>query len=243
MISRGAFSYFLLRAARQLPSATTADVLASARDALTSIGQRPEGYGPGLRSLFIRTVESTMSTKEQTRAIAIAEGSSVDADRHLHVYLAEASRLAVLDREFGLRLSELGVDLSAISADDAMALARAVKPALRGGNMTCRAFWWGFHLEIPHLELDMLADAGVDHLAVRRMIEAVPPRVGPHLGTLVDFVVANFVAIKELDRGAGVFISMSSFAPDMYVATPVPARALSSRRTDRDAHESCAIRM
>jgi metacaspase-1 len=245
---RGAFTYYLLQAARALPQATAAEILLSVRDALSSIGQRPEGYGPGVSSPFInRIVESNVNAKEHTRTVMIAANPSVDADRHLHAYLAEASRLAFSDGEFGARMSDLGVDLSGISSSDALALARAVKPAQRSDGTTYRTFWWGFHLEIPQAELHLLDGAGINHLAVARMIESVPQpmphRVAPHLGTLVEFVVTNFDSIKGIDRGAGVFISMSSFAPDLYVATAVPLRANVVRRGERDLAESCAIRM
>jgi hypothetical protein len=48
-------------------------------------------------------------------------------------------------------------------------------------------------------------------------------------------VVGTFENIKRIDRGAGVFVSMSSFAPDLYVTTAVPVRAPTVRRpTDSD---------
>lgn len=228
--ARGAFTYHLLDAARQHPGACAAELLATARVALAKIGQHPEGYGPGLDASFISIREPKVKPREQTRSVRIAANPSVEADRHLHMYLAEASRLALIDGEFGSKISRFGLDLSGISPGDASALARAVKPAPRSSSMTCRTFWWGFHLEIPHVEVEALASSGINHLALARMIQVVPHRVAPHIGTLVDFVVSNFDSVKQLDRGAGVFISMSSFAPDVYVTTAVPVRAQAVRR-------------
>ncbi len=238
----GAFTYHLLAAARSQPDATAAKLLAAVRSSLLPLGQHPEGYGPGLKALFLgprqergeppeppQPCSDSASGREPTRTVHIANNPSIDADRHLHMYLAEASRLAKTDDEFSLRMSRLGLDLSGISASDASALARAVKPAPRGSGMMCRTFWWGFHLEVPAPELQDLRHSGVMHESLRRMLALVPPRVQPHAQTLTDFVVKSFETILEIDRGAGVFISMSSFAPDLYVITAVPVRTAPRR--------------
>ena len=230
----GAFTHHLLAAARQAPRASAGQLLAAVREALAKIGQHPEGYGPGLEATFISTRESNVKPREQTRTVLIAQRPSVDADRHLHVYLAEASRMALVDDAFGTRMSQLGLDLSGISAGDATVLARAVKPAPRSGGVVCRTFWWGFHLEISNAELETMNAAGISRDVLGQRIEMVPRRVVPHLGTLVDFVVASFENIKKIDRGAGVFVSMSSFAPDLYVTTAVPVRHVPVRRTNEN---------
>jgi metacaspase-1 len=240
---RGAFSYFLLQAARKQRSASAAEVLATAATDLAPIGQHPEGYGPGLGAPFIRTVEVSVSTKEQPRTISIASGTSPEADRHLHMYLGEASRLVHTDHEFSARMTRFGVDLSSISPSDAVALGRAVKGSPRLGGLACRTFWWGFHLEMAHAEIEELATGGMDELALVRMLEAVPRAVAPHVLSLVAYVVATFDHIRTINRGAGVFISMSSFAPDLYVVTAVPSRTVAGRRLDRDSSEFCAVRM
>ncbi len=234
---RGAFTYHLLAAARQRPGATTAEVLAATRRALAPIGQHPEGVGPGLDAPFLSSREpNSVKSREQTRTVLVSANPSVDADRHLHVYLAEASRLAATDDDFSAKLGLLGLDLSDISPGDAVALARAVKPAPRPGGLVCRTFWWGFHLEISHADLEDLARVGISHIALARRIEVMPHMVLPHLGTLVDFAVERFDSIAKLDRGAGVFISMSSFAPDLYVTTAVPVRAAPRRADASELH-------
>lgn len=239
---RGAFTYHLLAAARRSPEASTAEVLACAAEELAKISQHPEGYGPGLGATFINVRESNVkSTRVQTRTVRIAENPSAEADRHLHVYLAEASRLAQIDDEFGSQISRYGLDLSNISAGDASALARAVKPAPRSCSVVCRSFWWGFHLEVPHSELEALAQEGVSHLGLARRIQGVPHRAAPHLGSLVEYVVKGFEGVRKIDRGAGVFISMSAFAPDVYVTTAVPVR--SPVRRTAEAGESCSVLM
>lgn len=239
---RGAFTYHLLAAARRSPEASTAEVLACAAEELAKISQHPEGYGPGLGATFINVRESNVkSTRVQTRTVRIAENPSAEADRHLHVYLAEASRLAQIDDEFGSKISRYGLDLSNISAGDASALARAVKPAPRSCSVVCRSFWWGFHLEVPHSELEALAQEGVSHLGLARRIQGVPHRAAPHLGSLVEYVVKGFESVRKIDRGAGVFISMSAFAPDVYVTTAVPVR--SPVRRTAEAGESCSVLM
>lgn len=243
-VPRGAFTYHLLAAARGAPGALTSAVLASATDALATLNQHPEGYGPGLSSPFINVREPAQEhevKRSQTRTVRIAANPSADADRHLHAYLAEASRLAQVDEEFSSQLSRYSLDLSNISAGDASALARAVKPAPRSSDITCRSFWWGFHLEVPRCELESLAQEGINHLTLARRIQLVPHRASLHLGSLVEYVVKNFESVRKIDRGAGVFVSMSSFAPDVYVTTAVPVRAPARRAAE--AGESCSVRM
>jgi metacaspase-1 len=226
--AHGAFTHYLLTAARQMPDATTGEILAQVRSSLLPIGQHPEGYGPGLKGPFICARESPKPS-EPTRTVQIGTNPSIDADRHLHMYLAEASRLAKSDDEFSSRITQLGLDLSGISASDASALSRAVKPAPRSGGMVCRSFWWGFHLEIPHMDLEELIAGGVGDEVLERMLGRVPHRVLPHVKTLIAFVVQSFETIRGIDRGAGVFISMSSFAPDLFVTTAVPVRTAPRR--------------
>jgi metacaspase-1 len=240
---RGAFTYHLLAAARQQPGGRVSELLAAARLALAKIGQHPEGYGPGLDAPFISIGESNPKPPEPIRTLRISVNPSVESDRHLHMYLAEARRLALTDGEFGSKMSSHGLDLSGISEGNATVLARAVKPAPRGAGMVCRIFWWGFHLEIPHGEVEAMTRSGIDQLALARMLKVVPHRAAPHVGTLVDFVVRTFSNIKQLDRGGGVFISMSSFAPDLYVTTAAPVRAQPVRRADDGHGEPLSIRM
>lgn len=221
---RGAFSYHLARAAWRDPHAALRDLLDEVRRELHAMNQHPEAYGLGLDEPFLCTKELNVTGREP-RSLMIPAQSSVESDRHLHAYLAEASRRSQEDADFGARLTDLGVDLSAISEDDALALAHAVKTSSRVESTACRTFWWGFHLELSSSEVAELAAHGITHAALVRTLEAVPHRIAPHLSTLVDYLANQAAEIVAVDRGAGVYISMSTFAPDLYVATPVLVRA------------------
>ena len=232
---RGAFTYHLLAAARRAPTASSAELLTQVQQVLAEIGQHPEGVGPGLSAPFLLPPECSMMQPKTPRTVRLPDRTSLEADRHLHMYLAEAARKAVDDAQFGSRLLELGVDLSAISVADASAMARAVRSCPRSGAVTCRSFWWGFHLEVPPMELAQLPSVGALHQHLMELIGTAPRRAAPHLQAMVTYVVENLAEVQAQDRGAGVFISMSSFAPDLFVATAVPAKPMARRGTDPDA--------
>lgn len=93
-------------------------------------------------------------------------------------------------------------------------------PAPRGGTVV-RAFWWGFHIEISHEDL-----AGA--VAAADTAGAIVAAIGPVTGPAAPFVSAagGFVALMGavmagMDRGRGVYLSMSWFALGVFVPTPV----------------------
>jgi hypothetical protein len=95
-----------------------------------------------------------------------------------------------------------------------------VSPRSRGGTVV-RAFWWGFHIEVSHGDLESF-------LNVANPINAVAAAIGPVTGPAAPFVAlaAGFIAgalalLRGLDRGRGVYISMSWFAPGIFVPTSV----------------------
>lgn len=90
----------------------------------------------------------------------------------------------------------------------------------RGGTVV-RAFWWGFHIEISHADLQAF-------LAVAAPINQIAGAIGPVTGPAAPFVMlaAGFISgalelLRGLDRGRGVYISMSWFAPGVFVPTSV----------------------
>lgn len=97
--------------------------------------------------------------------------------------------------------------------------------AVSGPPIT-RAFWWGFHIECSSQGLR-------DFLSVADPINAIAKAIGPMTGPAAPFVLAAaaFIAaslqlLRNLDRGNGVYISMSWFAPGVFIPTTVPGRGL-----------------
>lgn len=247
-VPHGAFTYHLLAAARRRPQATAQELMDEVCRDLAPIGQHPVGHGPGLRRGFLTAPGDAPAPAPPPRRVAVptaAAPSGRDSDRHLHVYLAEASRRASGDRTFSAKLDELGVDLSGISAADAAVMTRAAPAPTQSGAPACRAFWWGFHLALPPAALARLAAAGgavattapaaptaapTTALSLAGHPVPVPPRAAPHVAALTRYLSEHFAEVRSHDRGAGVLISMSLFAPGLFVTTAIPPRVLEPRR-------------
>ncbi|WP_437589706.1 caspase family protein [Sorangium sp. So ce1000] len=96
------------------------------------------------------------------------------------------------------------------------------------GAPIVRAFFWGFHIEISSQSLR-------EFLSVADPINAIVAALGPITGPAAPFVAlaAAFIAgalqlLRGLDRGNGVYVSMSWFAPLVFIPTTVPANRQSS---------------
>ena len=90
------------------------------------------------------------------------------------------------------------------------------------GPAIVRPFVWGFHIEISSEGLHSF-------IGVADPINSIAESIGPVTGPAAPFVAiaAAFVAgalrlLKELDKGNGVYISMSWFAPGIFIPTSVP---------------------
>jgi metacaspase-1 len=106
----------------------------------------------------------------------------------------------------------------AVIASPASLPSRAVS-----GPPIVRTFFWGFHIEISRSSLQ-------DFLRVADPVNAIVGAIGPITGPAAPFVIvaAGFVAgalqlLRGLDRGSGVYVSMSWFAPGIFIPTSVPA--------------------
>jgi hypothetical protein len=107
-----------------------------------------------------------------------------------------------------------------LQIDLSRAMPTVASPAPRGGTVV-RAFWWGFHVEISHQDLAAF-------LSTAAPINMIAAAIGPVTGPAAPFValVAGFIAgalelLRGLDRGRGVYVSMSWFAPGVFVPTSV----------------------
>lgn len=86
-----------------------------------------------------------------------------------------------------------------------------------------RAFWWGFHVEIGHDDLErILAAADVVNAVVGAIGGNIPSPAQPWIRLLAPFVASLHDGLRRLDEGCGVYISMSWFAPGVFIPTTVP---------------------
>lgn len=102
-------------------------------------------------------------------------------------------------------------------------------------SATCRAFWWGFQLELSHDSLEWLATAGSPKTMVQTfelLLDEVPERALPHLPSLIEHVAREFSAIYAHNQGFGVMISMSAFEPDVFVTTAITPRSRRSHSAE-----------
>jgi hypothetical protein len=96
-----------------------------------------------------------------------------------------------------------------------------VSRATRGGTVA-RSFWWGFHLQISHEDVLMIVSAlGGAKTLVEAIAPFVPSTIRPFLSLAAIFLEAVKVVLAAIDRGRGVYISMSWFAPGAFVPTSV----------------------
>ncbi|GAA1769853.1 hypothetical protein GCM10009712_17230 [Pseudarthrobacter sulfonivorans] len=104
-------------------------------------------------------------------------------------------------------------------------------------DITVRAFWWGFHIQIGHQALERILTAadGVNAL-VGSIGGAIPSPAQPWIVLIAKFVVGVHALLRQLDHGNGVYISMSWFAPGAFVPTTVPdGRVAATSSNGREA--------
>jgi hypothetical protein len=109
--------------------------------------------------------------------------------------------------------------------------ARAAQMALGGGatglaptrgGSVFRVFWWGCHLQASPEDLRFLYTATDPNGVIVTFLRQVIPASYQWLITLIaGFVVVSTQVLRAADRGRGVYISMSWFAPGILVPTTV----------------------
>lgn len=94
-------------------------------------------------------------------------------------------------------------------------------PATRGGTVA-RAFWWGFHIQVSHEDVQVITSA-LDGAAmlISALGDNCPAAIRPFLPVVRVFLDVSRAVLQALDRGNGVYISMSWFAPGVFVPTSV----------------------
>jgi hypothetical protein len=85
-----------------------------------------------------------------------------------------------------------------------------------------RAFWWGFHIEVSHTELNDFVNAADPVNAVIGAVGlGVPTPASPFIGLAAAFIAAGLGLLRTIDRGRGAYVSMSWFAPGIFIPTTV----------------------
>lgn len=93
--------------------------------------------------------------------------------------------------------------------------------ANRGGSVF-RAFWWGFHVQISPIDLTSILNLVNPNGEIVKFLRIVVPKDYQYwIAILTPFVAITSSVLRGLDRGRGVYISMSWFAPGVFVPTSV----------------------
>ena len=97
----------------------------------------------------------------------------------------------------------------------------SARAQVRGGSVA-RVFWWGFHVEISHQDLPtVLGAADTVNTLVDLIGGSIPSPAQPWIKLLAPFISGTLQLLRALDRGRGIYISMSWFAPGAFVPTSV----------------------
>lgn len=160
-----------------------------------------------------RDVVAPATKAPSWQAFADALGQLIAAnpalERTLEETVARTARLALAAR-----------DAAVPSVDEFITALRA--PVVARGGTVVRAFWWGFHIQISHEDLQtFLASADPINAAIGAIGGGIPSPAAPFIALAAAFVAGALGLLRSLDRGSGVYVSMSWFAPGAFVPTSV----------------------
>lgn len=105
--------------------------------------------------------------------------------------------------------------------EDFLSALQTPSSAPRGGTYA-RAFWWGFHIKISREDLrQFLATAAPINTIIGAIGGGIPSPAAPFIAAAAAFVAGALSLLEGLDRGGGVYVSMSWFAPGIFIPTSV----------------------
>lgn len=102
-----------------------------------------------------------------------------------------------------------------------MVRAKTIGVRSKGGTVV-RTFWWGFHVQISHEDLGVFLTGAMTVNAIATAIGGgIPSPAQPFFLLIGGFILATLAALKALDRGQGIYISMLWWMPGAFVPTSV----------------------
>ena len=215
---RGDHREFRARIERELPRDQTPaiDTLGPDADLTSFLGERP--FRAGLVG-----ASAAPSTENDMTAFTTNHGNwdevSAELERRFpstrdqdspSARLIEANARAAAEAFFGPNAT-VPVPLAVGSA----------RGAARGGTVA-RAFWWGFHIEISHQDLQVfLSAADPINAMIGALGGGIPSPAAPFIALAAAFVAGALGLLRGLDKGRGVYISMTWFFPGVFIPTTV----------------------
>jgi hypothetical protein len=93
-------------------------------------------------------------------------------------------------------------------------------PVARRGGTSIRGDWWGFQIYVSHADLSVFLATATPLVAITATLAATLwPPAAPYIAAAAAFIAGALALLRTLDRGAGVYISMSWFAAGLFVPT------------------------
>lgn len=173
---------------------------------------------------FNQTAMARPRDASASTATSRGPSSLVDFATTLEALASQSPALMAQLEELMARLARehlTSTDLAAPSKADFLAMLSTQFPASRGGTVV-RAFWWGFHIQISHEDLEQaLGAADVVNKLVGLIGGSIPSPAQPFIVLAAQFVATAIGAVRGVDHGNGIYLSMSWFAPGVFVPTSV----------------------
>jgi hypothetical protein len=172
-------------------------------------------YGDGGRCSGSRPQANRARRRGETCVLVPAQCD--DADERWRAVLFELVRRAQADNEFRARIKATGAVIDDFEAVLGRTHAPRTAPA---GVIACHPYWWGFQVELTHASLAAwLPTTEWTEIAI-----AMGPLSGPaspFLRRAAMWIASRLDELEQLDRGAGVYASMTWMAPNIFVALPI----------------------
>jgi hypothetical protein len=176
-------------------------------------------------SAMLMTLQSPLTTKPEARTEAAGSLESVVGE--LESLFQANPELERAVEEVSVRNARQTLALAGSTAvpssEDFKEMLRSgtVGPVSKGGTVV-RTFWWGFHVQISKEDLDVVLSAGMTVNTIAMTIGGgIPGPQQPFFLLIGGFIIAAIAALRAMDRGRGIYISMLWWAPGAFVPTPV----------------------
>jgi len=88
-------------------------------------------------------------------------------------------------------------------------------------TILAETFWWGFHLIVPEPLMDDWTHSGIAAGQVLNAVAAFTGPAEPFIAAIAEYIEGEFALARAVDHGNGVFVSMSWFAPLLFLPTPM----------------------
>jgi hypothetical protein len=89
------------------------------------------------------------------------------------------------------------------------------------GRITVATYWWGFHFKIPESLMTDWTGVGVTVGEILSLVSGFTGPAAPFVELIATYIQAEFKLARQVDEGYGVYVSMSWYAPAVFVPTPV----------------------